>query len=123
MRDWMRMLDYPDARLADESTCPTVRSAEAVAQVECDAQPASLLAVQALNGVAAFEQRVPLFFARGWFGRSAQQWASRAGVALFRFDDFGQVEGIGRLGVGLARRGRSVARPAGQASPADSGYG
>ena len=100
-----------------------ILSAEAVAQVDCEGRPASLLAVQALNGVAALERRVPLFFARGGFGRSAQQWASRAGMALFRFDDLGQVEGVNRLGICLAKRAGSVARPAGQASPADSRYG
>jgi hypothetical protein len=94
-----------------------------VAQVDFEARPVSLLAMQALNGVAAFEQRVPLFFARAGLGRLAQQWASRAGVALFRFDDLGHVEGVNRLGTYMAKRAGSIARPAGQVPPAVSGYG
>jgi threonine/homoserine/homoserine lactone efflux protein len=102
MRDRMRMLDYPDAELAGESTCPTVRPAGAVAQVDHEARAVSLLAVQALSGVAAHEQWVPLFFARGGFSRSVQQGASRAAKRPFGFDELGQVEGIGRLGVCMA---------------------
>ena len=108
MRNWMRRLGYEDAELVNEGLCPTIRSREAVAQVEWEERPVFLLALQALNGVAAYEQRVPLYFARGGFAHSARRWALCTGIALFQYDALGRVVGIDHLGRRLSRRARSA---------------
>ena len=101
---WMRAVGWEDAELAEEAQCPTIRSTEAVAQIDFEMERASLLVVQAISGVAADEGRVPLCFAAAGFVPQAHRWATHAGVALFSFDEEDRIMAAGRLAATIARR-------------------
>jgi hypothetical protein len=94
---YMKWLGFTDARRtgagADEGK--DVDSRKAIAQVKDMGTGASRPMLQQLNGVAAAERKIPLFFARS-YATTAKEWGEKHGIALFQFSLRGEVKAISK---------------------------
>jgi hypothetical protein len=92
---YMRWLGFSDAKVTSEGSDEgkDVDSARAVAQVKDMGTGVSRPMVQQLNGVAAAERKIPLFFARS-YAATARDWGEKHDMALFQFSLKGDVKPI-----------------------------
>ena len=94
---YMKWLGFADAKRtgagADEGK--DVDSRKAIAQVKDMGTGASRPMLQQLNGVAAAERKIPIFFARS-YATTAKEWGEKHGIALFQFSLRGEVKAISR---------------------------
>jgi hypothetical protein len=92
--EWMRYWGFADAVAtpvgADAGI--DVVSETAVAQVKMEAVVTARAVVQGLFGVAAAEQKTPLFFSLAGYSAQALAWGTRVGIGMFTFDLQGQPE-------------------------------
>ena len=109
---WMRYLGHSDAELTGRGVDGgiDVVAAGAVAQVKATVRPTGRPVVQQAYGAAA--GRACAVFARGGFTDLARRWADEQGVALFRFDQEGNVSPVNGLASrwidGADRRARAA---------------
>lgn len=94
--DWMRHLGFTDAVAtpvgADEGI--DVISERGLAQVKMEGSPTTRPTVQQLHGVATAKGKQALFFSLAGYTPPAVEWASRHGIALFRYDYQGTPQAI-----------------------------
>lgn len=94
---YMKWLGFADAKRtgggADEGK--DVDSRKAIAQVKDMGTGASRPMLQQLNGVAAAERKIPIFFARS-YATTAKEWGEKHGIALFQFTLRGEVKAISK---------------------------
>ena len=94
---YMKWLGFADAKRtgagADEGK--DVDSRNAIAQVKDMGTGASRPMLQQLNGVAAAERKIPIFFARS-YATTAKEWGEKHGIALFQFTLRGEVKAISK---------------------------
>lgn len=86
---WVEWFGFGPARHAAVGTRDggvDLEAKGAVVQVKDYASPVPALPVQALQGVAAVEEKAALFFSRAGFTPEAIRYADRAHVALFTFN-------------------------------------
>ena len=86
-------LRYADARLTTEGADGglDVKALEAGAQVKFYASPVGIADVQRLKGTVRSSQRAIFYASRPGYTKAATQYASSAGVALFRYAESGLV--------------------------------
>lgn len=101
--EWMRWMGFRNASVTRKSRDEGIDVAadEAVAQVKAEMNPTGRPAVQQLYGAAAYLRRDALFFALNGYSVEAMQWATAAGVALFRFDLQGRPRPLNERAVSL----------------------
>ena len=92
---YMRWLGFSDAKVTSEGSDEgkDVDSRQAVAQVKDMGTGVSRPMVQQLNGVAAAERKIPVFFARS-FAATAKEWGEKHEMALFQFNLKGEVKAV-----------------------------
>jgi FtsZ-binding cell division protein ZapB len=94
---YMKWLGFADAKRtgagADEGK--DVDSRKAIAQVKDMGTGASRPMLQQLNGVAAAERKIPIFFARS-YATTAKEWGEKHGIALFQFSLRGEVKALSK---------------------------
>ncbi|GAA2436588.1 restriction endonuclease [Streptomyces macrosporus] len=94
--EWMRYLGFTDAVAtpvgADEGV--DVIAERGLAQVKMEGVPTGRPVVQQLYGVAVAQGRAGLFFSLAGYTPQAADWASRHGIALFRYDLQGTPEPV-----------------------------
>ena len=94
---YMKWLGFADAKRtgagADEGK--DVDSRKAIAQVKDMGTGASRPMLQQLNGVAAAERKIPIFFARS-YATTAKEWGEKHGIALFQFSLRGEVKAVSK---------------------------
>ena len=94
---YMKWLGFADAKRtgagADEGK--DVDSRKAIAQVKDMGTGASRPMLQQLNGVAAAERKIPIFFARS-YATTAKEWGEKHGIALFQFTLRGEVKAVSK---------------------------
>lgn len=95
-QEWMRYFGYIDARVGPDGPDGgvDVDSSVAVAQVKAEMRPTGRPVVQHIFGVAAHEGKSALVFSLAGYTDDAVDWATEAGVALFRFDLSGEPEPV-----------------------------
>ncbi|MFG2265792.1 restriction endonuclease [Streptomyces sp. NPDC048720] len=94
--DWMRYLGFTDAVATPEGADEgiDVISARGLAQVKMEGSPTTRPTVQQLHGVATAKEKEALFFSLAGYTPPAVEWASRHGIALFRYDHQGTPEPV-----------------------------
>ena len=94
---YMKWLGFADAKRtgagADEGK--DIDSRKAIAQVKDMGTGASRPMLQQLNGVAAAERKIPIFFARS-YAATAKEWGEKHGIALFQFSLHGDVKAVSK---------------------------
>jgi hypothetical protein len=92
---YMRWLGFADARKtrAGSDEGKDVESSKAVAQVKDMGTGVSRPMLQQLFGVAAAEEKLPVFFARS-YAKTAKEWGQKHGMALFQFSIRGDVKAV-----------------------------
>jgi len=94
---YMKWLGFADAKRTGEGADEgkDVDSRKAIAQVKDMGTGASRPMLQQLNGVAAAERKIPIFFARS-YATTAKEWGEKHGIALFQFTLRGEVKAISK---------------------------
>ena len=92
---YMHWLGFSDSRktASGADLGKDIESSAAVAQVKDMGTGVTRPMVQQLFGVASAEKKIPMFFARS-YARTAIDWSTEHGVALFQFNLRGEVKGI-----------------------------
>ncbi|MGH8894256.1 MAG: restriction endonuclease [Actinomycetes bacterium] len=103
--EWMRFLGWDDAALTRAGTDGgvDVRARGAVAQGKAEVVKTSSDRLQALYGVATYENRKAVFFSLAGFTHDAQTWAEGTGMLLFQFDHSGHVQAANRAAAQLLK--------------------
>lgn len=92
-RAWMVANGWSDATLTNDGADGgvDVHATGVVAQVKAEVRPIGRPPIQAIRGIAAYEDATALFFSIGGYTAEALAWGTDAGVAMFGFDLQGDV--------------------------------
>lgn len=109
---WMRYWGFRDAELTSEGADGgiDIQSKTAVAQVKAEVAKTSRPVVQGLFGVANFEKKIPLYFSLGGYTQDAQEWADKAGIALFTFDLSGAAAPLNNFAMQIVEAAKQKSR-------------
>jgi hypothetical protein len=95
---WMTWVGFPNTQLTPMTgdRGADVISDTAVAEVKAWAKPVGRRDIQLLFGVAQGERKKGMFFSLSGYAATAIEWAKETGVALYTFDQHGEVRAVNR---------------------------